>query len=125
MRGQVFLCGLFSNTVRQAGTPSQCSHIQGEVNSITKLDRHFYGLFGFMAIKDSDIWLHSPNPETTFHIKRAIRWLHANNHLYSSFFSRFETLLRYVKPEFINPTLLNIPLDKVFEDEASTLTTFQ
>ena len=31
-RGQVALCGLFSNTVRQAGI-SQYSHIQGEVNS--------------------------------------------------------------------------------------------
>jgi hypothetical protein len=71
-----------------------------------------------MAIKDSDVWLHSPNPETTFRTKRAIRWLHTNNHLYSSW---FETLLRYVKPEFINPNLLddlNLPLDKVLEDEA-------
>ena len=48
--GQVALCGLFSNTVTQAGM-SQYSHIQGEVNSITKLE-HSYGLFGFMAIKD-------------------------------------------------------------------------
>ena len=53
-RGQVALCGLFSNTVREAGM-SQYSHVQGEVNSITKLDRYFYGLFGFMAIKDSDM----------------------------------------------------------------------
>jgi hypothetical protein len=50
--------------------------------------------------------------------------MYANNHLYSSFFSRFETLLRYVKTEFINPNLLddlNIPLDKVLEDEAAGL----
>ena len=53
-RGQVALCGLFSSTVRQAGM-TQYSHVQGEVYSITKLDRHFYGLFGFMAIKDCDI----------------------------------------------------------------------
>ena len=41
-----------------------------------------------------------------------------------TFFSRFETLLRYVKPEFINPSLLdelNIPLEKVLEDEAAGL----
>ena len=77
-----------------------------------------------MAIKDSDIWAHSPNPETTFCIKKAIRWLHGNNHLYSRIFSRFETLLRYVKLEFINPSLLddlNIPLEKVLEDEAAGL----
>ena len=84
-----------------------CPSIHTFKVTITKLDRHFYGLFWFMAIKDSDVWLHSPNPETTFCIKRAIRWLHANNHLYSSFFSSFETLLRYVKPEFINPNLLD------------------
>ena len=57
-------------------------------------------------------------------MKKAIRWLHANNHLYSSFFSRFDTLLRYVKPEFINPSLLedlNFPLEKVLEDEAAGL----
>ena len=35
--GQVALCGLFSNTVRQAGM----SHIQGEVYSITKFDSIF------------------------------------------------------------------------------------
>ena len=122
-RGQVALCGLFLSTVRQAGM-SQYSHVQGKVNSIIKLDRHFYGLFGFMAIKDSEIWTHSPNPETTFCIQRAIRWLHANNHLNSSFLSRFETLLRYVKSEFINPSLLDNlygPLEKVLEDEAAEL----
>ena len=42
---------------------SQYSHIHGEVNSITKLDR-LYGLLGFMAIKDSDVWLHSPKLTT-------------------------------------------------------------
>ena len=68
MRGDRWPC-VDCNTVREAGM-SQYSHVQGEVNSITKLDRHFYGLFGFMTIKDSDIWIHSPNPETTFHIKR-------------------------------------------------------
>ena len=100
--GQVSLCGLFSDTVKKA-TMSQYHHIQGEINAIKKLDRHFYGLFGFMAVKDSDIFSQSPDPHSSLRIKNAIRWFRANNHLYSSFFAHYETLLRYVKPSFINP----------------------
>ena len=100
---------------------SQYRHIQGEVNAITRLDRHYYGLFGFLAIKDSDIWQHSPSPESSLRIKKAIRWFHGNNHLYSKFFSQYETLFRYCKPGFINPKLLedqSISLEKILEDEA-------
>ena len=68
---------------------TQYSHGQGEVNSITKLDRRFYGVFGFIAIKGFYIWTSSSNPET-FHVNRAIRWLYANNHPHSSIYSRFE-----------------------------------
>ena len=50
--GMVSLCGLFSSTVKKASM-SQYQHLQGEVNALKKLDRHYYGLFGFMAIKDS------------------------------------------------------------------------
>lgn len=60
-------------------------------------------------------------------LHKSIRWLHANKHLYSSRFSRFETLLRYVKPEFINPSLLddlNI-LEKVLEGVAVRLAFLQ
>ena len=120
-RGQVSLCGLFSSTVREAGM-SQYRHLQGEVNAIKKLDRHYYGLFGFLAVKDSDIWQYSPDPESSLRIKRAIRWMHAYNHLYSKFFSQYETLFRYCKPSFINPKLLedqSISLDKLLEDEAA------
>ena len=51
----------------------------------------------------------------------AIRWLHVN-HLYSKFFSRYETMFRYCKPSFINPSLLkdqSISLEKLLEDEAA------
>ena len=34
---------------------------QGEMNGITKLDRHYHGLFSFLAIKDDDIWQVSPS----------------------------------------------------------------
>ena len=47
--GQVALCGLFSETVKKASM-SQYNHLQGEINAITKLDRHYHGLFGFTSI---------------------------------------------------------------------------
>ena len=39
---QVALCGIFSTTVKDA-KKHQWRHIQGEVNSLHKLDRHYYG----------------------------------------------------------------------------------
>ena len=120
-RGQTSLCGLFSSTVKEASM-CQYRHVQGEVNAITKLDRHYHGLFGFLAVKDSDIWQRSPSPVSSLRIKKAIRWLHVNNHLYSKFFSQYETLFRYCKPSFINPSLLedqSISLEKLLEDEAA------
>lgn len=98
---------------------TQYCHFQGEVNAITKLDKHYHGLFGFLAVKDSDIWTMSPSPASSLRIERAVRWMHANNHLYST---QYETLMRYCKPTFINPKLLedqSIPLEKVLEDEAA------
>ena len=75
-----------------------------------------------MAVKDTDIFTNSPDPCSSLRIKRALRWFRANNHLYSSFFAHYDTLLRYAKPSFINPALLedqNIPLEKLLEDEAA------
>ena len=122
-RGQISICGLFSNTVREASM-TQYHHFQGEVNAITKLDKHYHGLFGFLVVKDSDIWERSPSPASSLRIKRAVRWMHANNHLYSKFFSQYETLMRYCKPSFINPKLLedqSISLEKLLEDEAAAM----
>ena len=84
-RGQVSLCGLFSTVVKDAGM-SRFSHVQGEVNSLGKLDRHYYGMFGFLASKDEGIWIESPNPESSLRIKDALRWFRSNNKLYSDFF---------------------------------------
>ena len=80
-RGQMSLCGLFSSTVKEASM-TQYRHLQGEVNAITKLDKHFHGLFG---VKDRDIWAVSPSPASSLHIKRAVQWMHANNHLFQIF----------------------------------------
>ena len=103
---------------------TQYGHLQGEVNAITKLEKHYRGLLGFLAIKDSDIWAMSPSPASSLHIKRAVQWMHPNNHLYSSFFSQYETLMRYCKPSFINPKLLedqSISLENLLEYEAACM----
>ena len=64
-RQQVSLCRLFSKTVKDAGvSQSDDKHIQGEVNSGRKLDKHFYGLFGFLACKNESIYQHNPNPQS-------------------------------------------------------------
>ena len=65
---------------------SRFSHIQGKVNSLSKLDRHYYGMFGFLANKDEGIWIESPNPESSLRIKEALRWFRNNNKLYFDFF---------------------------------------
>ena len=97
---------------------SQYHHLQGEISDINKLYRHYHGLFGFMAVKDSDIFTNSPNPYSSLRIKNALRWFYGNYHLYS--FSLHT--ITHVKPSFINPTLLenqNIPLETVLEDETA------
>ncbi len=117
--GQVSLAGLFSTTVKDAGF-SQWKHVQGEVNAIHKLDRHYYGLFGFLACKEESIASSSSHPRSSLSIHRALRWFKSNNHLYSSFFANYETLFRYAKPSFVNPKLLerqDIPMDQLLEDE--------
>ena len=117
---QISLCRLFSKTVRDAGV-SQYKHIQGEVKSVKKLDRHYYGLFWFLACKSQSIYEHSPNPESSLRIHRAINWLHSNNPLYGKFFAEYETLLSYVKPGFINPVLLEnqkLSLRDLLDEEA-------
>ena len=93
----VSLCTTFSTTVRDAGF-SVWHHVQGEVNTTHKLDKHFYGMFGFLAVKDEDINVFCDNPESATNIKRALTWLKLNNHLYKSFYSYYETLFRFVKP---------------------------
>ena len=58
--GHVSLCGLFSTTVKKASI-YQYHHATSEVNSITKLDRHFHGTLGFLAVKEDDINVYADN----------------------------------------------------------------
>ena len=64
------------------------------------------------------------NPESACRIKSALSWYRSHNHLYSSFYSNYETLFRYVKPQFgcINPDVLansNMSLEQILEDEVT------
>ena len=54
---------------------SQYHHVIGEVNSIHKLDRHFHGMFGFLAMKEDDI---NDNPDSASRIKNALRWFRSS-----------------------------------------------
>ncbi len=115
-----FPSGLFSTSVKDAGF-SQWKHVQGEVSAIHKLDRHYYGLFGFLACKEESIASSISTPRSSLSIHRALKWFKQHNHLYESFFANYETLFRYAKPSFINPELLKcqeIPLEDLLEDEA-------
>ena len=71
--GHVSLCGLFSTTVKK-GSMCQYHHVIGEVNSITKLDRHFHGMFGFLAVKEDDINVFADNPDSPCRIKKALSY---------------------------------------------------
>ena len=51
---QVSLSGLYSTTLRDA-TPRQSRHVLGHVYTGHREDRHYYGLFGFLATKEVDI----------------------------------------------------------------------
>ena len=48
---------------------SRISHAQGEVNSLGKLDRHYYGMFGFLASKDEGFLIESPSPESSLKLR--------------------------------------------------------
>ena len=48
-RCQVALCEIFSTTVKDA-KKHQWRRIQGEVNALHKLDKHYYDMFGFLMI---------------------------------------------------------------------------
>ena len=106
--------------MKQAGY-SQWRHVQGEDNAVQKQGRHFYGLFGFLACKEQDLRQQSKQPQVSLRIHNALRWLRSHNHMYTDFFTNYETLFRFVRPQFINPVLLesqNMPLDQFLDDKA-------
>ena len=118
---QIGLCSLFSTTVRNV-TPTQARHMQGQVFSGHKLDSHYYGMFGFLAVSEEDIKHHSKKPETDVRVQRALKWLKKNNFLYIKFYAHFETLYRFQpRSALINPSLLeqqHIGLEDLLQQEA-------
>ena len=51
-------------------------------------------------------------------------WYRSHNHLYSSFYSNYETLFCYIKPQFgcINPDIIakvKLSLEQILEDEVA------
>ena len=114
---QVALCGIFSATVKDAKR-HQWRHIQGEVNTLHKLDKHYYGMFGFLSMNEKISANLSNNFCTYECIRVALQWLKKNNHLYSQFLARFETMYRYLRPDIVNPELLHLNQDMILEYEA-------
>ena len=118
---QIGLCSLFSTTVRNV-TPTQARHMQGQVFIGHKLDSHYYGLFGFLAVSEEDIKSNSKKPATDVRVQRALKWLKENNVLYSNFYAHFETLYRFQpRSALLNPSLLeqqDIALNDLLQEEA-------
>ena len=75
---QVSLSGLYSTTLRDA-TPRQYRHVLGQVYTGHRQDRHYYGLFGFLATKEEDIREHSKKPQSDVRIHQALKWLKGHN----------------------------------------------
>ena len=114
---QIALCALFSTTVKDA-KQHQWKHVQGEVNSLHKLDKHYYGMFGFLMLNDKVKEHLTKYPEAAERIRQALQWLKKNNDLFKTFLSRFETICRYFRPDIINPEVFKLNEDKILEDEA-------
>ena len=114
---QVALCGIFSTTIKDAKR-HQWQHIQGEVNALHKLDKHYYGMFGFLVMNEKISINLSNNSDAYERIRVALQWLKRNNHLYKQFLARFETMYRYLRPDIVNPELLNLNQDTILENEA-------
>ena len=88
---QVALCGIFSTTIKDV-KKHQWRHIQGEVNALHKLDRHYYGMFGFLLMNEKITESLTKYSDACERIRVALHWLKKNNHLYESFLAHFETM---------------------------------
>ena len=116
-RGQVALCGLFLTIVKDAKMHQWC-HVQGEINSLHKLDKHYYGIFGFMLLNEKISDQMTNYPDACERVRKALLWLKQNNHLYKTFLSRFETMYRYIRNNLVNPEILKLNYQEILEEEA-------
>ena len=80
-------------------------HIQGEIRTLPKLDRNYFGMYGFMLFhlhgkEENFDTANSDNREQR--IKNALFWLRNNNRLYKSFYSNYDTLYRFDPDKIIH-----------------------
>ena len=114
---QVALCGIFSTTIKDA-KKHQWRHILGEVNALHKLDKHYYGMFGFLMINNEITEKLTKYSGACERIRVALNWFKKHNNLYKQFLARFETMYRYLRHDIVNPDILNGNQDKILENEA-------
>ena len=114
---QIALCGLFSTVVKDA-KKHQWHHVQGEIHSLHKLDKHYYGMFGFMLMNEKISDQLTKYPEACERVRNALSWLKSNNHLYKLFLARYETMYRFIRDNLANPEILKVNYQNVLEVEA-------
>ena len=114
---QIALCGLLSTVVKDA-KKHQWRHVQGEINSLHKLDKHYYGMFGFMLMNEKISDQLTKYPEACERVRNALSWLKSNNHLYKLFLARYETMYRFIRDNLANPEILKVNYQNVLEEEA-------
>ena len=71
---QIALYGIFSTTVKDAKR-YQRRYIQGEVNALHKLDKHYYGMFRFLLMNEKVSADCSNNSDAYERIRVALQWL--------------------------------------------------
>ena len=112
---QISLCGVFSTVVKDA-KQHQWRHLQGEVNSLHKLDKHYYGLFGFMLLNEKISDELTKYPEACERVRKALSWLKKNNHLYKKLLARYETMYRFIRDNVANPEILKIDYQDILQE---------
>ena len=114
---QISLCGVFSTVVKDA-KQHQWRHMQGKINSLHKLDKHYYGLFGFMLLNEKISDELTKYPEACEQVRKALSWLKKNNHLYKKFLARYKTMYRFIRDHVANPEVLKIDYQDILQEEA-------
>ena len=114
---QVALCGIFSTTVKDA-KKHQWQHVQGEVNALHKLDRHYNGMIGFLMINEEITERLTKYSGACEQIRIPLNWFKKNNNLYKQFLARFETMYQYLWHDFVNPKILKGNQDKILKNKA-------
>eukprot|EP00112_Aurelia_sp_Birch-Aquarium-sp1_P026726 Seg968.10 transcript_id=Seg968.10/GoldUCD/mRNA.D3Y31 product="hypothetical protein" protein_id=Seg968.10/GoldUCD/D3Y31 len=121
-KGQISIAGIYQKIVKKRDNLRKTwEHVQGQVSTMTKLNNHYYGMFGFLVGKTAAD-LSSQNQESTtdseLRIRRALFWLREHNHLYTRFYANYETLYRFDPERIVH---LN-DADKVSDSRDTSLT---